>query len=105
VAGTRKSLRYDKELKESIGSGITDEMRLEAKLLCMVQAEERRIEFNLRSILDDSQFLPYRNVLTKWGMGERLQAMFISQIYPIENFLNEAKQPIDRPHHQGQGIG
>jgi hypothetical protein len=94
VAGTGKSLKYDRQMKESIGSGITDEMRLEAKLLCMVQEEERRIEFNLRSILDDSQFAPYRQVLTKWGMGERLQAMFISQIYPIENFLRADRQPI-----------
>jgi hypothetical protein len=94
VAGMGKSLKYDRQISESIGSGITDEMRLEAKLLSMVQTEERRIEFNLRSILDDSQFLPYRKVLTKWGMGERLQAMFISQIYPIENFLGEDRQPI-----------
>jgi hypothetical protein len=60
----------------------------------MVQTEERRVEFNLRSILDDSQFLTYRQVLTKWGMGERLQAMIISQIYPLENFLGSDKQPI-----------
>lgn len=94
VAGTGKSLKYDRQMSESIGSGITDEMRLEAKLLVMVQTEERRVEFNLRSILDDSQFAPYRQVLTNWGMGERLQAMIISQIYPIENFLGEDKQPI-----------
>jgi hypothetical protein len=94
VAGTGKSLKYDRQLSESIGSGITDEMRMEAKLMVMVQTEEQRVTFNLRSILDDSQFAPYRQVLTKWGMGERLQAMFISQIYPLENFLNQDKQPI-----------
>ncbi len=94
VAGTGKSLKYDRQMEESIGSGISEEMRMEAKLMVMVQGEEHRIEFKLRSILDDSQFVPYRQVLTKWGMGERLQAMFISQIYPIDNFLGEDKQPI-----------
>ncbi|WP_373547961.1 IS110 family transposase [Chamaesiphon sp.] len=94
LAGTRKSLRYDRESKDSVGSGITPEMRLEAKLLCMVQAEERRIEFELRSLLDASQFDPYRQVMKKYGMGEKVQAMLISQIYPIENFLDADKQPI-----------
>jgi transposase len=94
VAGMGKSLKYDRESTESLGSGITDEMRLEAKLMVMVQIEEQRVTFNLRSILDDSQFAPYRQVLTKWGMGERLQAMIISQIYPLENFLGSDKQPI-----------
>lgn len=94
VAGTGKSLRYDLELKESIGSGLTPEMRLEAKLLVMVQAEKRRIEYELRSILDDSQFAPYRKAMKDYGMGEKAEAMIISQIYPIENFLDQNKQPI-----------
>jgi transposase len=94
LAGTRKSLKYDLQLKESVGSGITIEMKFEARLLVQVQAEERRIEHELRSILDDSQFAPYRQVLKKYGMGEKVQAMLISQIYPIDNFLDLNKQPI-----------
>jgi transposase len=94
LAGVRKSLKYDLELAGSIGSGITVEMKFEAKLLVQVQAEERRIGYELRSILDDSQFEPYRQVMKKYGMGEKVQAMLISQIYPIENFLDEDKQPI-----------
>jgi transposase len=94
LAGEGKSLKYDLQMKESIGSGITPEMRLEAKLLVMVQAEERRVEFEMRSILDDSQFDLYRSALKKYGLGEKAEAMIISQIYPIENFLDENKQPI-----------
>jgi transposase len=94
LAGTGKSLRYDREIEMSIGSGITPEVGFEARLLVQVQAEERRVEFELRSILDDSQFLPYRQVMKEYGIGERAQAMIISQIYPIENFLDEHKQPI-----------
>jgi transposase len=94
IAGTGRSLRYDREIGSSIGSGITPEMRFEARLLVQVQAEERRVEYELRSILDDSQFAPYRAVMKKYGFGERAQAMIISQIYPLENFLDEFKQPI-----------
>jgi transposase len=94
IAGTGKSLRYDRELDGSIGSGITLEMQFEARLLVQVQAEERRVEYELRSILDDSQFAIYRQVMKEYGIGERAQAMIISQIYPLENFLDEHKQPI-----------
>jgi transposase len=94
LAGEAKSVRYNSELSQSIGSGITPEMRLEAKLLVMVQAEERRIEYELRSLLDDSQFAPYRQVFKNYGMGEKVQAMIISQIYPIDNFLDAHNQPI-----------
>lgn len=94
IAGEARSLKYDRLMDESIGSGISPEMRLETKLLVMVQAEERRIEFNLRSQLDDSQFIPYRQVLKNYGFGERAQAMIISQIYPIENYLGSDRQPI-----------
>jgi transposase len=94
IAGTAKSLRYDLELEKSIGSGITPEMQFEARLMCQVQTEERRVEFELRSILDDSQFVKYREVMKQYGIGERAQAMLLSQIYPIENFLDETNQPI-----------
>jgi transposase len=94
LSGTRKSLNYDRQLADSIGSGITDEIRFEALLLCQVQAEERRLEYELRSLLDDSQFAAYRQVMKKYGMGAKVQALLISQIHPIENFLDEHKQPI-----------
>lgn len=94
LAGMRKSLKYDLELAESIGSGINDRIRFEARLLVQVQAEERRIEYELRSLLDDAQFTKYRAVMKQYGLGERAQAMIISQIFPIENFLNDNKQPI-----------
>lgn len=94
LAGNAKSVKYDLQMQESIGSGITPEIRLEAKLLVMVQAEERRVEFEMRSILDDSQFDIYRQALKNYGMGKKAEAMIISQIYPIENFLGSDKQPI-----------
>jgi transposase len=94
LAGQAKSVKYDALAQTSIGSGITPEMRIEASLLSQVQTEERRIEHELRSLLDDSQFAPYRKILRVYGFGERAQAVIISQIYPLENFLDENKQPI-----------
>jgi transposase len=94
IAGRAKNLRYDLRLAESIGSGISAAMRFEAALLCDIQLEEHRVEIELRSILENPQFIPYRQVLKKYGLGERAQAVIISQIYPIENFLGSNRQPI-----------
>lgn len=94
LAGNARSSKYDRQLAESIGSGLTDSMRFEAKLLCQLQLEQQRVENELRAILDSDQFLPYRKVMKKYGVGERVQALLISQIYPLENFLDENRQPI-----------
>jgi transposase len=94
LAGSAKSLKYDCELALSIGSGISEQMRFEAWLLVQIQDQERRTEYELRALLDDSQFAPYKKVLSKYGFGERAQAILISQIYPIENFLDSDRQPI-----------
>lgn len=94
MGGMSKSVRYDAIARDSIGSGITAEMQLEAYLLARVQAEERRVELELRSLLAHPQFAAYQKVMRKYGFGERAQAMMISQIYPLENFLDANKQPI-----------
>jgi transposase len=94
VAGSAKSLKYDCEAALLIGSGITAQMRFEAWLLVQIQAQERQTEYELRSLLDDSQFAKYKQVFKKYGFGERQQAILISQIYPLENFLGSDLQPI-----------
>lgn len=43
----------------------------------------------MRSKLVHSKFDPYRKVFREFGFGERTQAVLISQIYPLSNFLNE----------------
>jgi transposase len=94
LAGTAKSLRYDTMLAETVGSGITDDIRTEARFLCDLFAQEKKIERELLSVIEDAQFLPYRKVMAAYGFGLRTQAILISQIYPLENFLDANKQPI-----------
>jgi transposase len=94
LAGEANSKKYDQLLAESIGSGITRAMQVEARLLSQVLEEERTIEHELSIVLQDPQFRPYRAVMTRYGMGLRTQAMIISQIYPISNFLSDDGQPI-----------
>jgi transposase len=94
LAGERKSIRYDTEIKSSIGLGLTDDVRAAAKALYTNMLREKEVEKELTEIIKDPQFEPYRTVLTRYGFGQRGQAMIISQIFPLANFLDEKGRPI-----------
>ncbi|MEH2371967.1 IS110 family transposase [Nostoc sp.] len=93
LAEIRKSTRYDRLYSETVGLGITDTVREHAKRICNLQREEHGIEGELRELLADSRFDAYRVVFKKFGFGERVQAVLISQIYPIEGFLDANGKP------------
>jgi hypothetical protein len=44
--------------------------------------------------MSDERFKPYKDVFDKWGFGRRVQAILLSQIFPIESFLDENNKPI-----------
>jgi hypothetical protein len=93
LAGVRKSTRYDRLYKQSVGLGITNTVRFHAKRICDLQCEEHVIEGELRELLADSRFELYRTVFKKFGFGLRMQSVIISQIYPIEGFLDADGKP------------
>ncbi|MDZ7970300.1 MAG: IS110 family transposase [Nostoc sp. DedSLP03] len=93
LAGIRKSTRYDRLYSQTVGLGITDTVREHAKRICDLQSEEHVIEAELRQLLADSRFEHYRAVFKKFGFGDRLTAIVLSQIYPIEGFLNAEGKP------------
>ena len=93
LAGIRKSTRYDRLYSQTVGLGITDTVREHAKRICDLQREEHTIEAELRELLADSRFEHYRTVFKRFGFGDRLSAVIISQIYPIEGFLNAEGKP------------
>lgn len=51
------------------------------------------IEHELRQLLNAPQFVPYRKVFTRFGFGQRIQAILLSQIYPLQNYLNADGKP------------
>ncbi len=94
LAGETKSLRYEKLYQNSIGLGIGDEVRFHARRLCSLQREERLIEGELQQLLSDARFDNYRKAFAKFGFGLRLQAIILSQIYPVEFFLVDGKPEV-----------
>ncbi|MEH2446333.1 MAG: IS110 family transposase [Nostoc sp.] len=93
LAHERKSTRYDRLYSQSVGLGITDTVRLHSLRICDLQREEHAIEVELGELLADSRFEHYRTVFKKFGFGDRLSAVIISQIYPIEGFLGADGKP------------
>jgi transposase len=95
LAGRAKSARYDNIMASSCGLGLTDDIRFAANMLVEIFQREQIVELELRSYLNHPQFAPYRAVLGKYGIGERGQALIISQIYPFSNYLDpETGKPI-----------
>ena len=93
LAGEKRSLNYDRLLASSVGLGITDTVKLHAQRICHLQQEEIAIERELVKLLDAAEFHPYRKVFAEFGFGLRLQSVLISQIYPLENYLDASGKP------------
>lgn len=93
LAGDRASKKYDLLYKLTVGLGITATVRHHASRLCNLQKEEFSIEEELHELLNDSRFEKYRATFARFGFGPRLSAVIISQIYPVEAFLNADGKP------------
>lgn len=93
LAGERTSTKYDFLYSKTVGLGLTTTVKYHAQRLCNLQKEEIAIEKELREMLVDTRFKPYVEVLTRFGFGQRLIAIVISQIYPLSGFLGEDGRP------------
>jgi len=93
LCGQRPSVKYDLMLEQSIGLGIDEGVRLHAARICDIQREEMAVEFQLSKFVSEPQFLPYRKVFARFGFGRRVEALLLSQIYPLENYLAADGKP------------
>ena len=94
LAGERSSKKYDKLYSQTAGLGLTNSVKSHALRICSLQTEEQLIENELTAILADERFAAYREVFQKFNLGDRLQAIILSQIFPLENYLGEDGKPI-----------
>ena len=94
LCNQRTSKKYDRLYLDSVGLGITDTVKLHAERLCSISNEEFAIECEISKLLDDSKFVSYRKAFESFGFGLRLEAIILSQIYPLQKFLGEDGKPI-----------
>jgi len=93
LAKTRRSSKYDNLYAKTVGLGLQSETISSALAIVELQARERVLELSMRSSMKDPRFLPYRACFAQFGFGERVEALLLSQIYPLENYLDANGQP------------
>ncbi len=86
LADESPSAKYDRLLLISIGLGLTNTARYHAQRLCHIHMEELEIEAHLANLTSNTSFAVYRRVFARFGFGQRVEAMILSQIYPFENY-------------------
>ena len=94
LAGLNSSNRYQKLYNSSVGLGLTNSVRRHAGRLVDLHSEEIEIEIELSQYTSQLEFEPYHRVFDRFGFGDRVAAMILSQIYPIESFLTEEGKPL-----------
>jgi len=94
LAGEVESKKYERLLEQSVGLGLTNTVSYHAARLCHLHREEIEIEGHLTYLTSHVQFAMYRQVFAKFGFGQRVEGMILSQIYPLENYLNEQGKPL-----------
>lgn len=94
LAGTRKAARYDSLYESSMGLGLQPETYNSAKAICELQQRSEALEIEMRHLMKDSRFTQYRKVFAAFGFGERVEALILSQIYPLENYLLDGQPEV-----------
>jgi len=93
LAGERLSSRYDRIYATTAGIGLSRSVKFHAQRICSLQQEEQLIEDELTELFKNEQFIAYRQVFESFNFGDRLQAVILSQIFPLENFLDKDGKP------------
>ncbi|GAX41456.1 hypothetical protein NIES4075_24290 [Tolypothrix sp. NIES-4075] len=93
LCGERKSNKYDALCDRTIGLGISSTVRHHARRICDLQREEHSIEVELHQLLAESKFTAYRKVFKDFGFGVRLEAIILSQIYPLSAYFGADGKP------------
>ncbi|MCC0177414.1 IS110 family transposase [Waterburya agarophytonicola K14] len=94
LGGSTESKKYEKLLLNSVGLGISSTVVYHAERLIHLHQEEIEIEDKLTFLMTDSRFDVYRQVFDRFGFGDRIQGMILSQIYPLENYLTDEGKPL-----------
>ena len=68
---------------------------MQAKALTACIREEAIISHKLRGLVQsDDRFTAYLKVFTEFGFGEKVSALLLSTIYPLEDFLIDGKPEV-----------
>ena len=104
LAEIRPSSKYDRALANSCGQGLHPRTREQAAVLRDLHRQEKALEECIAQLMADPRFVPYRKVMARFGFGRRVEAMLLSEIYPIEMFFGPDGKP-QVEHHRSRKTG
>jgi hypothetical protein len=100
LAGIHSYKRIENEREKSIATildiPISSYTRDHANSICENQIRDGKLRADLAQSLLDPAFDRYRPTLELFGFGYVMQATILSNIYPLEKFLQAGKPHIDR---------
>ena len=93
LAGDSQSSSYDKKISETCGLGLEDETTFMAQVICDLYGQEQQLEQKLFKLTSNPKFEPYLKVFEEFEFGLKISALILAQIYPIERFFGDNRQP------------
>lgn len=94
---------YKGSVAREIGIEISQYTRDHALSICNLELRESKTEKELRSLIQEPQFFPYRKVFAQFGFGLRNEALLLVQVYPFDKFLLDGKPWIEwEENRQGE---
>ena len=94
LAGLSNSPKWIRQYEKSCGLGLTDTAKANTARLIDIHKEEIILEQELMTLLKNPDYKPYLEVFKSYGMGIRISAVLLAQIYPLSKFLGEDGQEI-----------
>lgn len=86
---------YNEAMQSGSATGISDETRELAYVICLMHSSEARLEERLLKLLADPLFVPYHRVFSKFMFGHRSRAWILVRIFPFSKYLENGKPIID----------
>ena len=96
LAGESDSLKYDYQLEDSVGLGLSHMTKFQAGILQQMRAYESLLQSQLEKLLDSECFSFYHRAMRDFSFGPRTKAALLSTIYPIQQFFDEDGKPENR---------
>lgn len=96
ISGERVTPTNAAVLEQSIGTGISSFSAGLARVLLELDQQEILVETQIDRLLNAPKYHRYRECFDSWGIHGRTAAALLAHIYPIERFLVDGREVIER---------
>jgi hypothetical protein len=87
---------YKRSIVHTLGIEISQYTREHAEAIAIAQQRIVRIEQEMLYFLESEEIAPYKRVFDRMGFGVRTAAAVLGAVYPIEKFMVDGKERVER---------